>query len=721
LREGRTAAVCQVGLLATAVPSPREAIDWAAGPGATPDVILFDDWRLNMSAADFGTGMSEALGELTPPIVYIVSGEGQQELIPSPPFRPGLDICLRRPVPEHEVLEAVLSLVQARSGSGEALSSGADISERKRAEEELGRIEHENVTVLNSLSELVIHLDAGMRILWANRAAGEAAGMAPEELVGRYCYEIWHQRNEPCEQCPVIKARQTGQTQGSEITTPDDRVWSIKGNPIRDANGELTGIVEVISEITERRQAEEALRESEEKYRRLVHDSTDGIVIVGGIEVRFANSAMLKMFGCQSEEEMVGGPFTEFVSAEHRDLMAERGYAREKEQEVPARYEFKALRRDGSRFDAEISVGRIIYQGKVARQGIIRDITERKRAEEALRQSEQRLREVLEVSRDCVYKHNLDTGAYEYVSPAVLRLTGFTSEEFIAMGLEEVQERIHPEDCEQIKTHLDRLLSQSGEAAVAPTLQYRWRCKDGEYRWFSDNPAVIRDKDERPVAMVGTTRDITQRKQAQEALQESEERFRRLSESTFEGIVIHDRGRILDGNQAFVTMFGYELTEAIGMHATEFVAPESRDLIAQNILSGYRKPFQALGMRKDGSIFPGVFCAKPIPYQGRMVSVAVMRDISELKQAGEALHKAREELEARVEQRMQRGNPYGLTFRELTILHLVAAGRADKEIGFELGISVQTAQKHVANILSKMDASSRTAAGVRAVREGLLD
>ncbi len=223
------------------------------------------------------------------------------------------------------------------------------------------------------------------------------------------------------------------------------------------------------------------------------------------------------------------------------------------------------------------------------------------------------------------------------------------------------------------------------------------------------------------VSYFATVKDITERKQAEEALRESEERFRRLSESAFEGIAIHDKGRILEANQAFERMFGYELSEVIGMSATDLAAPESRDLVSQNISSGHREPFEAIGLRKDGSTFPCLVRARPIPYQGRAVSVTAIRDISELKRAEEELQKAREELEAKVEHGMQRGNPYRLTFRELTVLHLIAAGRADKEIGLELGISPQTAQKHVANILGKMDAASRTEAGVRAVREGLLD
>jgi DNA-binding NarL/FixJ family response regulator len=96
-------------------------------------------------------------------------------------------------------------------------------------------------------------------------------------------------------------------------------------------------------------------------------------------------------------------------------------------------------------------------------------------------------------------------------------------------------------------------------------------------------------------------------------------------------------------------------------------------------------------------------------------------EIGERKRAEKALQKAREEIESRVERRMQQVNGYGLTFRELTVLHLVAAGQSDKEIATALGISPLTAHKHVANILDKMVAASRTEAGVRALREGLLD
>ena len=107
--------------------------------------------------------------------------------------------------------------------------------------------------------------------------------------------------------------------------------------------------------------------------------------------------------------------------------------------------------------------------------------------------------------------------------------------------------------------------------------------------------------------------------------------------------------------------------------------------------------------------------------QGKGTRPARTSEIRERKQAEDVRRGAEEELESRVERRMQEVNGYCLTFRELTVLHLVAAGESDKEIATVLGISPLTAHKHLANILDKMGAASRTEAGVRALREGLLD
>jgi PAS domain S-box-containing protein len=130
---------------------------------------------------------------------------------------------------------------------------------------------------------------------------------------------------------------------------------------------------------------------------------------------------------------------------------------------------------------------------------------------------------------------------------------------------------------------------------------------------------------------------ILEHKLGEEALRESEERFRRLSDATFEGLVIHDKGQILDANHAATTMFGYELAEVIGRNVLDFVVPECHDLILQYIQSGYEKSYEIIGVKKDGETFPVEIWGKAIPYQGRMVRVAALRDISERKRIEEQL------------------------------------------------------------------------------------
>jgi len=94
--------------------------------------------------------------------------------------------------------------------------------------------EWDTARILDSLSELVVHVDLEMRIQWANQAACDAMGKVREELVGRYCHEAWAQRTEPCVDCPVLRAMGTGEPQELEKLTPDGRAWFIRADPVRD-------------------------------------------------------------------------------------------------------------------------------------------------------------------------------------------------------------------------------------------------------------------------------------------------------------------------------------------------------------------------------------------------------------------------------------------------------------------------------------------------------
>lgn len=127
--------------------------------------------------------------------------------------------------------------------------------------------EREKETILDSLVEHVIYEDKSLKILWPNETACRSVGMKREELIGRYCYEIWPKRKSPCPDCPVMESMKSGVPKEIEKTTDDGRSWYIRGYPVYNQEGEITGAVEVTLEMTEKKKAEDAIRNSEERLK----------------------------------------------------------------------------------------------------------------------------------------------------------------------------------------------------------------------------------------------------------------------------------------------------------------------------------------------------------------------------------------------------------------------------------------------------------------------
>ncbi len=130
------------------------------------------------------------------------------------------------------------------------------------------------------------------------------------------------------------------------------------------------------------------------------------------------------------------------------------------------------------------------------------------------------------------------------------------------------------------------------------------------------------------------------------AIQQSEERFRHLAEAGFEGILIHERGHILDANQAVRTLFGYSASELLSRNALEVIAPAAQAVVWERMLAGYSEPYETIGVRKDGTLFPIELHGKTIPYGEQQARVVAVRDITERKQVEAALRAAKEAAEA---------------------------------------------------------------------------
>ena len=217
-------------------------------------------------------------------------------------------------------------------------------------------------------------------------------------------------------------------------------------------------------------------------------------------------------------------------------------------------------------------------------------------------------------------------------------------------------------------------------------------------------------------------------KEAAEALRESEEHYRSLFTKT--PVMLHsiaEDGRLLAVNERWLEAFGYAEEEVLGRKSVEFLTEESREAAAVNLPKFWKEgsahdvPYQFV--KKNGEIIDVLLSAVvERDAEGTIThQFAALIDITQRKRLEEELQQVREELEGRVERQMVRRNPYRLTFREFTVLHHLTDGDADKEIAAKLGISPLTVHKHVSNLLAKMDASSRTEAGTRAVREGIIE
>ncbi|MCP4602494.1 MAG: PAS domain S-box protein, partial [Proteobacteria bacterium] len=146
-----------------------------------------------------------------------------------------------------------------------------------------------------------------------------------------------------------------------------------------------------------------------------------------------------------------------------------------------------------------------------------------------------------------------------------------------------------------------------------------------------------------------------ERKRAEEAMREISERFEKLAEASFDGIVLMENGILVEVNRTFASLYGYEPNEVIGMNAVDFIAPESKALVQNNVASGYDKPYEAIVLRKDGTKFAVEACGTAVTHKGRQARITAMRDITERKRAEESLRES-EAMLAQAQQLAHLGN-----------------------------------------------------------------
>ena len=192
--------------------------------------------------------------------------------------------------------------------------------------------------------------------------------------------------------------------------------------------------------------------------------------------------------------------------------------------------------------------------------------------------------------------------------------------------------RLHPDD-------FDGVVASIQTSAKNNTIwqhEYRVKFDDGTVRWLSGN-ALPQANEDGTILWHGFITDITERRQTQEDLDESNEKYRGLSEASFEAIFFSENGRCIEQNMAAEIMFGYTNEEALGRYGTDWIAPEYREMVMNNMLSGLEDPYEAFALRKDGTTFPCMLRGRRMYYKGRNVRVTSLTDITQQKMAQDAL------------------------------------------------------------------------------------
>ena len=460
-------------------------------------------------------------------------------------------------------------------------------------------------------------------------------------------------------------------------------------------------------------------------YRSIVDTSPDAIT-VATVEGRviLCNHQAVVLHGFQNVDEMVGRSIWEFVAPEELKRASsdlERTIAEGSIRDV----EYDLVRADGRRVPVSLHASAVLdAQGKPrAFIGVVRDISERRRSEESLRRSEEYFRNLIENAPDLITVMG-PKGDIRYESPSIERMLGYRPEELVGTNVWQI---IHPEDAQAVGEAIARGALKPSQF---PLVVFRARHKDGSWRYLEGTGKAVLDVAGRPYGVINS-RDITDRVLAEQALEESERRKTAILETALDAIItINQKSEVIEFNPAAESMFGYAASEAMGKPLDKLIVPPSQRSRYRNGMMRYLttgegpmlgKRTEVTALRADGSEFPVEIAIVPIQMNGRPVFTGHVRDLTERRRWEDQLQQAREELESKVEGRMDSGGTYGLTFRELTVLHLVASGIADKEIAVTLGISSQTVNKHVAKILHKMGASSRTEAGVRAIKSRIVE
>ncbi len=454
-------------------------------------------------------------------------------------LRTGASILSNRKVRRKDGVVIELELSTKMLSNGHFIGIGRDISERMQVQKALTESENRFRAIFNTQLNMVTLLDKDGRILEANKTALAITGYRNEDVIGRYFWEIRLWQNEEERVARVARVKEAiHRAAAGELIRYEGEICMKEGDidvvdlsikPIPGADGKPMLLIMEGRLITEIKKAENEVKESEAKYRSFFEYSMDGILLSSPDgAILSANPSACRMFGMTEKEIVAVGRVGLIDNEDQRihgllDIRKKTGYLSG---------EINFVRKDGTRFPGEFSSA--IFKDAFGRERtslIIRDVTERKRIEEEIRQSNKRFEMISRTTNDAIWEWDIITGK-KWANENHQLLYGITiqdpvPEEYIWRS------RIHPDDRQLIVSRQESTLASSKNVFIS---EYRFLKDNNEYVYLFDRCYIERDEAGKPVRMTGSMMDITDRKRSEEQLMESEQRLRLSMEAAKQGL-----------------------------------------------------------------------------------------------------------------------------------------------------------------------------------------
>lgn len=444
-----------------------------------------------------------------------------------------------------------------------------DVTKRQKAEDALRDTRERYRRLVESSHDIIYETDVAGSILYINPVTEHLIGTSKDELKGRNYLDFV--RRDYREQVHLFYTRQyQSRTPLTYLELPlliegGKWIWVGQNVQLFFSQNRVLGFQAVARDITERKEAEERLRESEEKYRALVETAGDCICIIQNEILKYANPQLAEVLG-YTIEEMIDTQFRRYIHpGESERLLGLYGRYLGGEHDLGI-FETIFLCKDGEQRNIELNASMLPYRGRPAIMVVFRDITTRKRTEEALHEADKRYRLIAENVSDVIWTADLDLN-YTYVSPSVKNVFGTTPERVIAGG---IVEGAPPDSVELAWRVLKEEMQIESRGKADPyrsrTMEVEQYTATGAKLWTEITATFLRDQDFLPVGILGVTRDISDRKQAEKKLRESEERYRQVTENSLDIIWTFNLETMCYDfvSSAVERILGYQPGETIG-------------------------------------------------------------------------------------------------------------------------------------------------------------